>query len=107
MINLLISGANGRMGKKVYEASINADGITAVCGIDIKDDFTFSNYPVYARFENVKENINVVVDFSAPSNLDNVLSFCLAKGIPAVLCATGYTQEQIDSEHKFQCCHCY
>ena len=60
MTDIILCGANGRMGKKVYEASINADGITAVCGIDIKDDFTFSNYPVYASFENVKEKASLI-----------------------------------------------
>ncbi len=96
MINLLISGANGRMGKKVYEASLLSDDITAVCGIDVKDDFPISSFPVYAGFENIKEKIDVVVDFSAPANLDNILTFCVNNGIPAVLCATGYTQEQIE-----------
>lgn len=96
MINLLISGANGRMGKKVYEASLLSEDITAVCGIDIKDDLSNSSFPVYARFENVENKIDVVVDFSAPANLDNVLDFCLKNGVPAVLCATGYTQEQVE-----------
>ena len=36
-----------------------------------------------------------MVDFSAPANLDRILSFCLSKNIPAVLCATGYTEEQV------------
>ncbi|MBO7345458.1 MAG: 4-hydroxy-tetrahydrodipicolinate reductase [Clostridia bacterium] len=96
MINLLISGANGRMGKKVYEASVLADGITAVCGIDIKEDFSLSSYPVYDSFNKITKKVDVVVDFSAPANLDNLLNFCLTNSIPAVLCATGYSAEQIE-----------
>ena len=96
MINLLISGANGRMGKKVYEASVLADGITAVCGIDIKEDFSLSSYPVYDSFNKITKKVDVVVDFSAPANLDNLLNFCITNSIPAVLCATGYSAEQIE-----------
>ena len=96
MINLLISGANGRMGKKVFESVAVADDIKAVCGVDIKEDFSNSNYPIYNNFSSIKEKVDVVVDFSAPVCLDNILSFCLENNIPAVLCATGYTAEQIE-----------
>ena len=34
MINVLISGANGRMGKKVFEAAEKSTAVKAVCGID-------------------------------------------------------------------------
>ena len=37
MINVLISGANGRMGKKVYEACLRDSEILAVCGVDLND----------------------------------------------------------------------
>ncbi len=96
MINLLISGANGRMGKKVYEAVCNADGIVAVCGVDLAENLTNPNYPVYSGFDKIKEQVDVIVDFSAPASLDNILNFCLSKNIPAVLCATGYTAEQVE-----------
>ena len=39
MIKILINGALGRMGKKVYEATQSEDKVTAVCGVDIKSDF--------------------------------------------------------------------
>ena len=96
MSNLLISGALGRMGKKVYEATLSNQNVTAVCGVDIKEDFSSSIFPIYTSFSSVNQKIDVVVDFSSPANLDNVLNFCLEKNIPAVLCTTGYTQEQIE-----------
>ena len=96
MINLLISGALGRMGKKVYEACQNSDKVIPVCGIDVREDLTNVDYPIFCGFSNVSKKIDVLVDFSAPSNLDAVLEFCLSKKIPAVLCATGYTEQQVD-----------
>lgn len=95
MINVLISGANGRMGKKVFEAISLSDGITAVCGIDLNEDFSSPSFPIYDSFDKIKEKIDVVVDFSAPACLDNILKFCLEKDLPAVLCATGYNEEQV------------
>ncbi|MBQ9734723.1 MAG: 4-hydroxy-tetrahydrodipicolinate reductase [Clostridia bacterium] len=95
MINVLISGANGRMGRKVFESALNSQNVKAVCGVDLFENFTNPNYPVYTSFKSIKEKIDVVIDFSAPSSLDNILEFCLANGVPAVLCATGYTDEQV------------
>jgi len=48
MINVLINGALGRMGKKVYEACVLADGVTPVCGVDIREDLSNPYFPVYS-----------------------------------------------------------
>lgn len=96
MINVLISGANGRMGKKVFEASLNSQKLQAVCGVDIKSDCSNTAFPIYDSFGKVNEKVDVVIDFSAPVNLDNVLNYCLTNKIPAILCATGYTAEQVE-----------
>ena len=41
MIKILISGALGRMGKKVYEACSVNDKVTVVCGVDITEKTFF------------------------------------------------------------------
>ena len=97
MINLLISGANGRMGKKVYEAASLDPMVNAVCGVDLIEDLTRPDYPVYSSFDSVKEKVDVIVDFSSPAALDNILSFSVKNGVPAVLCATGYNEQQIQT----------
>ena len=95
MINLLISGANGRMGKKVKELSCSFPEIKVVCGVDISENFSDSNYPVYARIKDVKEDVDVIIDFSSPKSLDGILDFIKGKKTRAVLCSTGYTEEDI------------
>lgn len=95
MINVLISGALGRMGKKVFEAATLNENVKAVCGVDLKEDFSLSDFPVYASFDDVKEKVDVLIDFSAPANLDKILEYVLKNNIPAVLCATGYTEEHV------------
>ena len=95
MVNVLISGANGRMGKKVFESAQKNDNVNAVCGVDLVCDCKNSDFPIYDSFDKVKEKVDVVVDFSAPTNLNNILDFCLKNNIPAVLCSTGFSDEQI------------
>ena len=94
MIKILISGALGRMGKKVYEACSENDKVTVVCGVDITEK-TDGAFPVYASFESVKEKPDVIIDFSSPAALDSILNYAAANSCPAVLCATGYSDEQI------------
>ena len=96
MVNVLISGALGRMGKKVFEATLNHQNlIKAVAGVDIKEDFYNANYPIYDSISKVTEKIDVVVDFSSPNSLDGILNYSLTNGVPAVLCSTGYSEEDI------------
>ena len=54
MINVLICGANGRMGKKVYDAVCLSNNLKAVCGIDLVENLS-SDYPVYTSFDKVTQ----------------------------------------------------
>ncbi|MBE7062015.1 MAG: 4-hydroxy-tetrahydrodipicolinate reductase [Clostridiales bacterium] len=96
MVNVLIHGANGRMGKKVFEACALDQDVKAVCGIDLIENLNNPDFPVYSSFSAIKEKVDVIVDFSAPASLDNILAYAVANSCPAVLCATGYTDEQAE-----------
>lgn len=95
MVNVLISGALGKMGKKVFEAICENPNITAVCGVDRLEDFVNPNYPVYSSFNGVDKKVDVVIDFSVKENLNNVLEFCIKNNVGAVLCTTGYTTDDL------------
>ena len=97
MINLLISGALGRMGKKVYEACANANGITAVCGVDRFEDLSNPQFPIYSNYNDVAKKVDVIIDFSAPTTLPSILEFSVKNNVPAVLCATGYSESDVES----------
>ena len=95
MIKVIISGANGRMGKKVYEAIETSNVLKAVCGVDIVENLSNPDYPVYSSFNCVKDKADVIIDFSAPATLDSILDYAINNGCSAVLCSTGYTSEHI------------
>ena len=94
MLKVLISGAKGKMGQNVYSCiSLDSD-LTAVCGIDMVSDLSNANFPIYDNFSEVKEEVDVIIDFSSTKNLDKLLDFAIKTKTPAVLCVTGYTEEQ-------------
>ena len=51
--------------------------------------------PVYDGFDKISAAADAVVDFSAAANLYNVLSYCERTGAAAILCATGYSEEDL------------
>ena len=91
-MKILISGALGHMGRAVAEQA-KAAGVEIVCGVDVQD--AALEYPVYASFADVKDDVDAIIDFSKPGSLDALLAFATEKGIPAVLATTGYTEEQL------------
>lgn len=94
MINVLISGALGKMGRKVFEATTENDNFKVVCGVDYKESSELS-FPVYDSFDKVTEKVDVIIDFSTPVVLSSLLNFATKNKISAVLCTTGYTAEDV------------
>lgn len=94
MIKLLLSGCCGHMGKTVTALVKSRDGYEIVAGVDLKEDSNL-DYPVFASFDEVNVNFDVIIDFSHPSVLSGLLEFTEKNHIPAVLCSTGYSDEQI------------
>jgi len=95
MINILMSGCNGRMGQVISNAVNERDDLRIICGVD-RYEAIKNNFPVYPNFANIGESVNVVIDFSNPSALTGLLEYAVKNGVPCVLCTTGYSEEQIE-----------
>ena len=94
MIKLILSGCNGYMGR-VLTALVNASpDITIVAGVDINAQKTVE-YPVFRNPHEITMDADVVIDFSSPSALEDLLAYSKEKKLPLVLCATGYSPDQI------------
>lgn len=98
-MNVLINGANGKMGKKVIETISGNKNLTVVCGVDKTENSSFP-FPVYKDLSCVKEKVDIVIDFSTPTALNGVLEFLDKTGAKAVLCTTGYSDNQIAKIEK-------
>ena len=82
------------MGKSVAAIAEDDPDIMIVAGIDIVATQTGS-FPVYADPAEFTGSADVVVDFSSPAALDGLLAYCASNNTPLILCATGYSPEQI------------
>ena len=99
MINILMSGCNGRMGQVIASLVNERDDVQIICGVDTFDGIK-NNFPVYSDFSNIGEKVDVIIDFSNPSALGGLLEYAVNNSVPAVLCTTGYSDEQISDINK-------
>lgn len=94
MTRIIMCGCNGKMGQ-VISSLVEADADAEIAaGIDISG-IQKNDYPVFKNFAECTVEADVIIDFSAPQVLTELLDYSIEKQIPAVLCSTGYSEEQI------------
>lgn len=94
MINIVICGACGKMGRVIADIISGREDCRTIAGID-KVTQQYSDFPVVSQPSELTEKPDVIIDFSHPSSLDDLLSYCLSNGTALVIGATGYSDEQI------------
>ncbi len=93
-VKILISGASGKMGHAVAAAIAGREDCCVCAGVDIRTA-QYGDFPIYTKFSALPERPDVIIDFSDPALLDNLLEYCLVNGVPVVLATTGYNEDQI------------
>ncbi len=87
------------MGKTIA-GLIEEDGEIAIAaGVDAFDDGK-NPFPVFKNISECDVKADVVIDFSVAAAMDGLLSWCMEKEIPCVLCTTGLSDEQLEMVKK-------
>lgn len=94
MLNIILSGCNGRMGRTLESQCAANPELNIVAGFDVLGQAN-RNFPVFSVPSEFTGEADVMVDFSHPAALTSLLDFCIARQIPAVLATTGYSNEQV------------
>lgn len=93
MINILLNGCNGKMGQAVTRTARFRDDLIIAAGVDAYPADN-SPYPVYTNVWDVNEKIDLIIDFSHPNALSNILDYAADKKLPVVIATTGFSEEQ-------------
>lgn len=94
MVRIIMHGCNGRMGQTISRLVKEDNDVQIVAGIDPFDG-PVNDYPVYKNINECDIEADAVIDFASAQAVDNLLSYCLEKKIPIVLCTTGLSEEQL------------
>lgn len=92
-MNTVIYGY-GTMGKFLVESVGKYEGLNLAGVVDGFKDF--DEEFVYRTFEEVPNKIDVIIDFSHPSNLDTILKYALKTKTPVVFATTGFVESDYE-----------
>ncbi len=94
-IKIIISGANGHMGRVVADICGADPEVQVVAGFDIQEK-PDSSFPIFTDPAQCGIEADTVIDFSNPAALTPLLKFCVSRRIPLVLATTGYDEAQME-----------
>lgn len=90
---IIICGACGKMGGNVLSLLENDENAVAVAGVDLFPKEI--GIPVYKSFADVKEQADVIIDFSSAENLKERLEYAKSSNMGIVLASTGFTSDDL------------
>jgi len=94
MTKLIMHGCNGHMGQVITGLVKNDPSVEIVAGIDVVDNRD-NGYPVFTDIFACDVEADAMIDFSSFKAIDNLLTYCVQKKLPLVLCTTGLTPEHL------------
>jgi 4-hydroxy-tetrahydrodipicolinate reductase len=95
MINILMSGCNGKMGQVISRLASQSDDIKIAAGFDLYDGIN-NPYPVFSNLNSCNVKVDVIIDFSSPAALENLLLYATKTSVPIVVATTGLTQANMN-----------
>ena len=99
MIKIVVSGCNGAMGRMLTEVIEATEDTEIVAGIDRNLNVCDNKYPVYELPSLIKEQCDVIIDFSNPSNISSLIEYAVNNNIALVIATTGFND---DEENKIK-----
>ena len=94
MVKVCIRGSSGRMGHFIADIAGHREDCKIIAGVDI-NPVKYGDFPVYTELSQMPEKPDVVIDFTRPDELDEMLGYCLTNGAGLVAATTGYSPEQV------------
>lgn len=93
LTRIILSGANGAMGKMISALASSKQNLQIVAGID--PNTKQSDFPIFSSPSECDIAADVIVDFSHPSALKPLTEYAIQRKIPLVAATTGLCEEHM------------
>ncbi|MDE7229144.1 MAG: 4-hydroxy-tetrahydrodipicolinate reductase [Oscillospiraceae bacterium] len=93
MTKIAVTGACGRMGRVITGLCGERADCEVIAGID-KFGEKYGEFPICKSVFDIPEKPDVIIDFSHPSMLPDLLSYCKMNNVPLVIGTTGYSDDE-------------
>jgi len=101
MIKIIVNGCLGKMGKVLTKSICDDEAFELVAGVsrEINEN---TEYNAYSSLLDINEQADVIIDFSNPTTLKDMLDYSKKTKTPLVIATTGYTNEELNmiDEHS-------
>ncbi len=95
MTRIILNGALGKMGRMVTEMAAAEQTLEIVAGVDRFAAGASLSFPLFESLKDGLPEADVIIDFSLPGALPDILSYCHKHRLAAVLATTGYHEEDV------------
>ncbi len=93
-MKILINGIGGRMGVEIKKMALEGyRGSSVAAGVDIAP-LSLEGIPTYTDLYDVKEDFDVIIDFSHHTATKKLLDYAIEKNKPVILCTTGHDETE-------------
>jgi dihydrodipicolinate reductase len=99
MTKVIMHGCNGKMGQVITQIISEMPNLEIVAGIDVYMGIK-NTYPVFPALKDCKIDADVIIDFSNPLLIDELLKQAITRKLPIVLCTTGLSEDQLNEVKK-------
>ena len=94
MQKVILCGSGGKMGGFVAQAIKKDPEMEIVAGVDKYNNGC--DFPVFPDFKSLNVKADVIIDFSNPVLLDDILEYASANNTALVIATTGYNEAQLE-----------
>ena len=77
----------GRMGNEIINVVKKQNDIKIVCGFD-REENKEGEFPIYNKIKDIKENVDIIIDFSVPFATFEILKYAKKNKIHTVIATT-------------------
>lgn len=97
-MRIIVSGFSGHMGQIVAGAIEKKEGMSLAAGICMDADTRKADgCPVFSSPAQCRANADLLIDFSNHLLTFSLLTYCIERKLPAVICTTGQTAEETEA----------
>ena len=99
MVNVIMHGCNGKMGRVITNLVSQDNDIEIVAGVDAYTGID-NEYPLFTSIKECTVKADVIIDFAVTSAIDNLLDYSVSTKTPVVICTTGLSAEQLEKVNE-------
>ena len=99
MINVIMHGCNGKMGRVITELVSQDEDVQIVAGVDAYTGIA-NEYPVFRSIRECNVKADAIIDFAVTTAIDDLLDYAVSADTPVVVCTTGLSAEQLEKVNE-------